>query len=238
MTPPVPERPALFLDFDGTLVEIADRPEAVVVAPALRDVLARLVERLGGAVAVVSGRSVAQIDGFLGIPVAAAGLHGMECRRLPDGPVDSPAPPPEIETLRRRLEGHPVLGGGVFVEDKGASLVMHYRQAPEREAEATRAMEDAAADLPALHLLRGKMVVEAKGTGFHKGHAVEAFMREPPFAGRTPVYVGDDVTDEDGIRTANALGGFGVKVGEGDTVATYRLDTVADVHDWLARIAG
>lgn len=237
MIPPVPERPALFLDFDGTLVEIAERPEGVAVAPALPGILQALIARLDGAVAVVSGRPVAQIDGFLAIPVAAAGLHGMERRIAPGGAVEPPPTPPEIETLRARLADHPILGDGVFVEDKGASLVMHYRQAPSREREVIAAMEAASADLPALDLLRGKMVVEAKAAGFHKGHAVESFMSAAPFAGRTPIYIGDDVTDEDGIRAANALGGFGIKVGEGATDAPYRLDAVADVHAWLAGIA-
>jgi trehalose 6-phosphate phosphatase len=238
MTPPLPERAALFLDFDGTLVEIAPRPEDVAVDPALPGTLRALIERLDGAVAVVSGRSVAQIDGFLGVPVAAAGLHGMERRAVPDGPVESPPPPPEVDVLRGRLAAHPVLAGGVFLEDKGPSLAVHYRAEPERGPEVIAAVEAAAGDLSALNVLRGKMVVEVKPAGFHKGHAVETFMAALPFAGRTPVYIGDDVTDEDGIRAANALGGFGIKVGDGDTAAPWRLPTVPAVHAWLARLAG
>jgi len=237
MMPPVPERPALFLDFDGTLVEIADGPEKVVVADELPGLFQELVRRTGGAVAVVSGRKVADIDRHLAIPIAAAGMHGLERRAEPSGAVSHAPPPGEIATLRARIEGWDKLGGGVFMEDKGAGLAVHYRAAPELGDMVKSAMAGFIADLHTLHLIEGKMVVEAKGKGFDKGSSVRAFMQAPPFKGRTPVFIGDDVTDEDGIRAAEALGGFGIKVGEGASAASHRLPDVASVHSYLDRLA-
>lgn len=238
MIPPVPDRPALFLDFDGTLVEIADRPDGVVVSPSLQDLIERVVARTSGAVAVVSGRKVEDIDRFLGIPIAAAGMHGLEHRASPGGEIHYQPNPPEMNTLRQRIAQFPFLGNGVSMEDKGAGLAVHYRADPARETDVIEAMEAAISDLDTLHLICGKMVVEAKRRGFDKGAAVTTFMERPPFLGRTPIFIGDDVTDEDGIRAANAVGGFGIKVGEGDTDAPYRLPSVAAVHQWLGQLAG
>ena len=238
MSPLVPERPALFLDFDGTLVEITDRPEGVVVAEGLPELIHDLVAHTGGAVAVVSGRKIADIDRFLDVPLAAAGMHGLERRAAP-GEAVSHAPPPEaIDTLRGLILSWEGLSDGVFMEDKGAGLAVHYRAAPERESEVKTAMNRMVRGLPDLHLIAGKMVVEAKGRGFDKGSSVTAFMAAPPFEGRTPVFIGDDVTDEDGIRVVEAAGGFGVKGGDGPPLATYRLPDVAAVHAYLRQIAG
>jgi trehalose 6-phosphate phosphatase len=238
MTPPVPDRPALFLDFDGTLVEIAPRPDAIEVAPRLPDLLARLIEATDGAVAVVSGRTVHDIESHLKVPVAAAGMHGLQRRMAPGGPVETAPPPEELDVLRRRIKESGLLAGGVELEDKGAGLAVHYRAAPEREAEVKAFLHDAARDLEPLQLIEGKMVVEAKGSGFDKGEALNLFMDSEPFAGRTPVFVGDDTTDEDGIRAAIDRGGFGVKVGDGPTLARYRLPDVPAVHDWLTSLLG
>lgn len=237
MTPPVPERPALFLDFDGTLVDIVPRPEDVVVAPDLPPIMETLVTVTGGAVAVVTGRKVSDIDHFLAMPIAAAGMHGMERRAAPGAPVEEVPPPPAIATLRARILAWPGLTGGVKIEDKGAGLAVHYRAAPDREDEVKAQMAAFVADLPALGLIHGKMVVEAKGNGHDKGVAVRDFMGAAPFAGRTPIFIGDDTTDEDGIGAAQSLSGFGVKVGEGPSLAQYRVPDVSSVHDYLKMIA-
>ncbi|HZY17065.1 MAG TPA: trehalose-phosphatase [Ramlibacter sp.] len=213
---------ALFLDFDGTLVDIAPEPGAVVVPSGLVPTLAALQAYLGGAVAVVSGRPIREIDQFLGpLRLPAAGVHGAE-RRSAGGQIERIAGQPlhAVELAVQALAArHPVL----IVEHKQASIALHYRKAPELEAACLDAMHKAVAQSPGLTLLRGKMVVEAKPGSASKGQAIEAFLREAPFAGRTPVFVGDDITDEIGFSTVQRLGGLGVKVGEGPTVAWQRL---------------
>lgn len=237
MTPPVPERPALFLDFDGTLVDIADAPDHIAVSPELKHLLEQLVDATDGAVAVVTGRQLSDVDSFLGLPLAGAGLHGLERRSRPGAEVETEPAPPEIDVLRQRLTHHKVLGNGVKLEDKGAGLVLHYRAAPDRRDEVVAAMDEALEGLDVLHVIHGKMVLEAKRKGFDKGAAVNAFMTAPPFEGRVPIFLGDDVTDEDGMRAAIAAGGYGIKVGDGDTLAKYRMPDVASVHAWLGSIA-
>lgn len=213
---------ALFLDFDGTLVDIAPEPGAVVVPSGLVPTLSALHAYLGGAVAVVSGRPIREIDRFLRpLQLAVAGVHGAE-RRSAAGEVNHlPAHPMHtVEHAARELAAvHPKL----VVEHKDRSLAVHYRQVPHLEALCLEAMERAVALSPGLTLLRGKMVVEAKPGNASKGTAIEAFLREPPFQGRVPVFVGDDVTDEAGFAAVQRAGGLGVKVGEGPTVAWQRL---------------
>ncbi|MEJ6021552.1 trehalose-phosphatase [Ramlibacter sp. PS4R-6] len=215
---------AVFLDFDGTLVDIAPQPEAVIVPPALSATLAQLHGWLGGALALISGRPIAQIDAFLKpLVLPAAGVHGAE-RRGADGRLSllSTHPLEVVEAAAAALvKGDPRLR----LETKRGSVALHYRQAPEREAECIAAMQAAVEESPGLTLLRGKMVVEAKPGGASKGAAIEAFMAEAPFAGRTPVFVGDDITDEVGFATVQRLKGLGVKVGEGATVAWQRIES-------------
>lgn len=237
MSPPRPGRAAIFLDFDGTLVDIAPRPEDVVVSPDLKDTLKRLVDRHEGAVAVVTGRKIEEVDHLLGLPLAAAGMHGLERRPTPGDAVESAPPPEDIHTLRERLLTHSVLSGGVTLEDKGAGLALHYRAAPHRKDDVIAAMSEAIADLDALGIIHGKMVLEAKAKSHDKGAAVEAFLAGLPFAHRVPLFLGDDVTDEDGIRAAQAAGGHGIKVGDGQTAAKHRLANVPAVHAYLKSIA-
>jgi len=233
---PAPRRDwALFLDFDGTLVEIAESPDAVRTEHHLLETLMTLSDKLGGALAIVSGRPVAEIDGHLDhARIAAAGLHGLEMRLKSGAPVrklDATALDSRIiAELRTVADAHE----GLLLEDKGAAVALHYRNRPDLEALCLEAAEAAVAGRPALGLLRGKMVVEIKSASSDKGRAVRRFMDTAPFAGRKPVFVGDDVTDEDGFRAASALGGFGIKVGEGETVARWRIDSVAEFLRWLA----
>jgi trehalose 6-phosphate phosphatase len=213
---------ALFLDFDGTLVDIAPEPGAVTVPCSLVPTLGALHRYLGGAVAVVSGRPIAEIDQFLApLRLPTAGIHGVERRTAADTLVRAALQPLQaVEAAAAALAAaHPAL----LIEHKQASLAVHYRRAPALEALCVAALQDAVDRSPGLVLLRGKMVVEAKPGGASKGSAIEAFLGEPPYAGRTPVFIGDDVTDEAGFATVQRLGGLGVKVGEGPTVAQQRL---------------
>jgi len=213
---------ALFLDFDGTVVDIAPQPHAVHVPAPLIDLLRDVQELLHGAVAIISGRPIAQIDDFLQpLQLAVAGVHGAE-RRSHDGHVHllHTHPLDHVEEAACALAAqHP----GLLVENKRGSLALHYRQVPELEEECVRAMQQAVSESPGVTLLRGKMVVEAKPGGASKGRAIEDFLAEAPFAGRIPVFIGDDVTDEVGFSTVQRLGGLGIKVGEGPSVAWQRL---------------
>jgi trehalose 6-phosphate phosphatase len=213
---------ALFLDFDGTMVDIAPQPNAVEVPRALLGVLRDLDTYLHGAVAVISGRPIAQLDDFLQpLRLPVAGIHGVE-RRGADGALhlQDVHPLDHVEEAARALAAeHP----GLLVEDKRSSLALHYRQRPELEALCLSTMQRAVEESPGLTLLHGKMVAEAKPGGASKGQAIENFLREAPFAGRKPVFIGDDVTDEVGFDTVQRLGGIGLKVGEGPSVAWRRI---------------
>jgi trehalose 6-phosphate phosphatase len=235
-TPP-PPRPdwALFLDVDGTLLEFEPDPRAVRPGPPLLDLLARLADTLGGALALVSGRPLAVLDEmFEPLRLPAAGLHGLE-RRSAAGHVErhlARAPDEAREAFLALLEGRP----GLLLEDKGASLALHYRNAPALEAVVRAAAEQVAGTLgPAWQLLAGSFVYELKPAGITKGTAVEAFLAEPPFSGRRPVYVGDDLTDLDGMAAAERLGGEGIAVGT-RVAARWRLTDPAATRDWLAGV--
>jgi len=217
---------ALFLDFDGTMVDIAPQPEAVHVPQPLIAHLTWLQGYLEGAVAVISGRPIEQIDSFLRpLKLPVSGVHGAE-RRGADGAMTllSTHPLDAVEQAATALAAqHP----GLLVENKRGSIALHYRQAPQLEQLCVDAMQQAVEDSPGLTLLRGKMVVEAKPGGASKGRAIDAFMKEAQFAGRTPLFIGDDFTDEVGFSTVQRAGGLGIKVGEGTTVAWQRLPNPA-----------
>lgn len=228
---------ALFLDFDGTLVEIADTPESIRVPAGLPTLLDRLAERLGGRLAIISGRSIADLERHLGRSnLALSGSHGLELR-LPGG-VDVPiAAPAWLEEARRQV-GLFAEGQGLLVEDKPSSLAVHYRQVPDREAHVTDFLEGMA-DTHGLTVQHGKMVVELRPPGADKGDALRRLMAEPIFASARPLFVGDDLTDEDGFEAANALGGGGILVGPPRaTAARWHIAGVAGVIRWLESGAG
>jgi trehalose 6-phosphate phosphatase len=241
-TPPRPQATdswAFFLDVDGTLLEHAERPDAVRTDPAVVQLLAGLRAATGGALALISGRPVASIDAlFDPLRVPAAGLHGVE-RRDALGKLHSHALP-EIPLRRAaaQLAEYATRHAGLIFEDKGLGLALHFRNAPHLAQAATGIAAAVAAELgDEFELQRGKMVIEIKPGGRDKGVAIEDFLREPPFAGRTPVFIGDDLTDEYGFSMVNRLGGHAIKVGAGETVARWRLADASAVRDWLAQCA-
>jgi trehalose 6-phosphate phosphatase len=228
---------ALFLDVDGTLLEIAATPAAVRVPERTLNVLAVLQQRLDGAVALVSGRSIAELDRlFAPLKLAAAGVHGAE-RRDAAGHAHGRDDVEALAPARRLLVAWSAAHEGVLVEDKGAALALHYRGAPQLESAARRIVADALAALtPGFHIQEGKKVLELKADSASKGHAIEAFMQEPPFDGRVPVFVGDDLTDEDGFDVVNRRGGHSIAVGLGrPTRARFHLADEQSVLDWLER---
>jgi len=233
---------ALFLDVDGTLVEIEREPGAVHVPERLCRILADLQEAGDGALALVSGRSLEQLDRlFSPLRLSAAGLHGLERRNLRTGVVRREPEPAVFEPARARLERFARDHAGVLLEDKGLTLALHYRKAPEVENEAKAlAQAVAAASGGALVLLEGKKVLELKPPGCDKGEAIAAFMDEPPFRGRRPVFAGDDITDEAGFATINRLGGISIRIGADarPTAALYGHRGVSSMQDWLLGLLG
>lgn len=217
---------ALYLDFDGTLVEIAPRPDQVVVDPELAPALLRLKDRLGGALAIVTGRPIGVIDDFLApATFDVAGLHGVE-RRV--GGVVSGGGAEDHPALRARivgLERDVAHLQSVLIEDKGASVAVHWRLATPSDAErAQEAVKAAAADLGGAYRLQlGKAVGEIVPASATKGHAIRAFAEHPPYAGRRAVFLGDDLTDEKAFAVVNEVGGVSVRIGPSDTIATRRL---------------
>lgn len=234
-----PGRSAVFLDVDGTLIGIKARPEDVRADSGLLELLQALETELGGALALVSGRTMNQLDEiFAPRRFTCAGMHGLERRNLELDTEVTAAPPEAMAAARGVLLPFAEADERLLLEDKGATLALHYRHAPERagdvEAAVTRAID--AAD-GALVVLRGKMVFELKPPGIDKGLAIDAFLQEEPFVGRLPVFFGDDVTDEAGFSAVNRRGGVSVRVGEADdeTAARFVIGSVADVHTCLRR---
>ena len=220
---------ALFLDIDGTLIDLASTPDAVVVPSDLPGTLRRLGVRLGGALAILSGRKLSDIDHLLGPGLPCAAEHGMVIR-TPDGAVTSHVQRPAgydqwLKVFNRYAEAMP----GLLVEEKEFSLVLHYRRAPEHEEELRNLVHQLLADSDDATLLPAHCAFELKPRGGNKGDALAGFMAMAPFAGRRPIFIGDDVTDEPAIAKANELGGAGLHVKRdfgGETEA---------VRDWLRR---
>jgi trehalose 6-phosphate phosphatase len=227
---------ALFLDVDGTLLEIAARPDAVRVPPELRDTLQHAAGREGGALALISGRTIRELDRlFVPCLFPAAGQHGLE-RRDAQGKFMRPHIDTELlRPARERLSQLEAQHAGLLLEEKHTALAVHYRSAPQLASIVRAEMVKLARLLEGQFVLRkGKCVLELAPAGYSKRSAIEAFMTEAPFAGRFPVFVGDDVTDEDGFAAVNALGGHSIRVGNDEaTVARSRLGSVSAVVAWL-----
>lgn len=229
---------ALFTDFDGTLVELAATPDAIIVPDDLGAEIVAAASRFDGALAVISGRELSDLERYLPAGIAVAGGHGVERRRadgsriaLAEGLEDSAA------ALAQRLRPFAATHEGLLLELKNSAVALHYRLAPDFADKAREAMMQALAEVPGFDALEGKMVIEARPSVAGKAEAVRAFMQEPPFAGRVPVFIGDDTTDEDGFRAAQEMGGVGVKVGDGETAAKVRTPDVSGARAIIAGLA-
>ncbi len=230
------EQTALLLDFDGTLVDIATTPAGVDVPPTLRETLKRLFEHCGGALALVSGRSIETLDRlFEGLRLPAIGVHGAEMRMVAGGTTEHRGPQSFAEPVRRQILSLAESDPRLFLEDKSFSLALHYRRAPDLES---RLKQRVAAILSqhsddALEILLGKAVIEIKSNQFNKGTAVCELMTVAPFAGRTPLFIGDDITDESVFSILPRLDGIGLSVGRDLSSVQGTFASPEDVRSWL-----
>lgn len=237
---PIPDPSwCLFLDVDGTLLELAPTPDGVRVEPSLRELLSRVNRRLGGAVALISGRTIDDLDRlFEPQRWPAAGVHGLERRdatgrRHVAHEVDSAA----VASARERLRDLAARLPGTLVEDKGLAVALHYRQTPHFEHELRRESRAIARAIGAdFRLLEGRMVLELRPAGATKVDAIRAFLAEPPFVGRRAIFMGDDITDQDGLAEVERIGGLSVAVGD-RVQGMVRAGGPRDVHVFLEELA-
>lgn len=233
-----PSNIALFLDVDGTLLDIVDHPADVRADPTLVEMLARISSGLDGAMSLISGRQIADIDRiFAPVRFAAAGAHGSELRQHPDDPVaiaESSLPAPVLDGIRAFVEQNP----GLLLEEKRGGASLHYRRAPHLEQQCKTFVEKLMPEIDEdFRLIAGKMVLELAPIDHNKGAAIRDMMRREPFSGRRAVFVGDDVTDEDGFHAVNAMNGITIRVGGSHgSAAGYALPDVAAVRHWLESI--
>jgi trehalose 6-phosphate phosphatase len=229
----------LFLDVDGTLIDLTDTPFDPHSTGALQRLLAEVAERLGGALALVSGRSIEYLDSlFAPLRLPSAGLHGVERRKATGRVLGATFQDSHLDGARAALAALVQSHAGTLLEDKGRTVAIHFRLAPQFEAELREQVAAIAASLGSdYHVQSGSMMLEIKPRGFNKGHAVRAFLQEPPFSGRTPVYIGDDLTDIDGFKVVEEYGGVSIAVGDRVT-GQHRLENPRAVFGWLEGIAG
>ena len=239
---PLPEPSAnwaLFLDIDGTLLDIAETPTAVAVPPELPPLLEALLKTLGNAVALVSGRALSDIDRlFAPLTLPAAGQHGAEIR-LAGGTVEAQAPTgTDLKTFLPALKIFAIEHPGLLIEGKGRTVAIHYRQAPQFKDEIADFLDGLVRDnSQTVETIRGHHVFEIKPRAFNKGTAVARLMQTAPFAGRRPVFIGDDRTDEDGLAAVLARGGHAIRVGlDGPSIAETRIAGPAETRAWLAHV--
>ena len=231
---------AWFFDIDGTLIEIAPTPSSIVVHDDLPHLISRLHSLTGGAVSLITGRAVSDVERFLPLPgIVVAGQHGAEMRN-PEGNVSIETPSGgDLQSIQSRLSDVAKRHTALIVEHKGSSIALHYRKAPRLGGYAHRVMRELwQKHAPDLVIQKGKRVVELKPIDADKGTAIKALMQTDPFEGRTPVFIGDDVTDEAGFALVNDMGGHSIKVGRGRTVAKWKLRDVNAVRDWLVETVG
>jgi trehalose 6-phosphate phosphatase len=230
------EQLALFLDVDGTLLEIAATPDLVRVPSSLRNTLQLTFERAQGAFALLSGRSLEDLDKlFFPSVFPASGMHGLEVRLRGGRIVRPEIDPSMLDRARAWLRMLQKENRGLLLEDKGIGLAMHCRLAPKLASEIEMVMSEMSAELGEAFIMRpGKCVFELMPRGFDERTAIQLFMKEPEFAGRTPVFVGDDPTDEVGFQAVNEMGGHSIRVGKlEETSAQYCFSSVSTVVAWL-----
>ena len=236
LLPPFDLAAAWFLDIDGTLLDIAAMPAAVHPAPADTRLVTELYAASGGALALISGRSLADIDKmFAPLHLPVAGQHGIERRDTRGNVHRHPFPEDALRRAAAAIRAFATRHEGLVFEDKGASLALHYRLAPQLAGAVHSAVRKAAETLgKGVEVQGGKMVAELKPSGRDKGIAIQEFMRERPFTGRKALFIGDDLTDEYGFDVVNRLGGHSIKVGRGETAARWRIADAAAVRRWLS----
>jgi trehalose 6-phosphate phosphatase len=241
MTPTLPPPSlewCLFLDVDGTLLDFADTPLETFADEEIKTVLRDVAERLNGAVALVSGRGIDYLDAlFAPLRLPAAGLHGVE-RRKASGEIHGASfVDAQLDRARTALKALVLAHPGTLLEDKGRTIAVHFRMAPQSEAAVLETVRAVAAQLGSnYHIQGGNLMLEIKPRGFNKAAAIKAFMREPPFSGRKPVFVGDDLTDQDGFKTVEDQGGISIAVGN-RVHGQFRAEDPAAVRTWLKAIS-
>jgi trehalose 6-phosphate phosphatase len=230
---------AFFFDIDGTLADLAPTPSEVRLEHDLHSLIRELHYASGGALALISGRSIESVDSIFGTPrLPVAGLHGLERRNAAGQISRHDATSEKLKHARERLAAAVARHRGITLEDKGLSLALHYRAAPTLASFAHRTMRGIHSEMgPEYAILTGKRIIELKPSGKDKGEAVREYMDEEPFRERLPVFVGDDLTDEHGFAVVNSLGGHSIKVGSGRTAARWRLRDVRSVRVWLEQMS-
>jgi trehalose 6-phosphate phosphatase len=228
----------LFLDVDGTLIELTDSPLETFADSPLKNLLRSVAERLGGALALVSGRSIHYLDAlFAPLRLPAAGLHGVERRKASGALHGASFIDTQLDPARAALQALAQAHPGIFIEDKGRTIAVHFRMVPQLESLVRDRLAEIAQPLGSnYHIQEGSKVFEIKPSGFSKATAIKAFLKEPPFSGRKPVFVGDDLTDQDGFRMVEDAGGMSIAVGT-RVRAQFSLADAAAVRDWLQAIA-
>jgi trehalose 6-phosphate phosphatase len=233
-----PQGTALFLDFDGTLADFAEDPSAVVLPQEVLHSLTNLKQSTNGALAVISGRPIGDLDRMLApLVVPLAGVHGLERRNAEARVLKAEVDQDAIEEIRAGLSVFADANPGTLVEVKPGAVALHYRKRPELADAALAVAEAVLAGHDGLRIMHGKMVIEIKDPSTTKANAIADFMAESPFEGRLPVFAGDDVTDEDAFHHIAVWDGITIKIGAGETAAGYRADDIDEFRAWLARLA-